>query len=140
MATVDVIHAAGGGVIRLGIFALDHCDPHATCRETTGLWVIRIDFSFIYDGVSLRDVIPPYNRPAAHVIASLKNAVSANLPAYRAKWWVYQRLNPTSATRGACCLNNTRLRGKTVVSATYDPIDAKTCVALSDGSFYFWPP
>ncbi len=83
---------AGGGTVKLGVFALDHCAPHVTCRESNRRWVIRIDFSFIHDAVTLRDVTPPQNRPAAHVIAALEVAVLKNLPAYRDKWWGYQKM------------------------------------------------
>jgi hypothetical protein len=128
MATVEVIQVAGGGVAKLGVFALDHCDPHAT------------HFSFLHDAVTLRDVIPPRNRPAAHVIVAPEYAIAKNLRAYRDMWWRYQSLNPTSAAKGACCINNSIVQGERVLSATYDSMTARTTVALADRTFYNWPP
>jgi hypothetical protein len=140
MATIDKLWIHSVGNISIGIFTLEHCDPHATCRAKNGLWTIRIDFSFIDDDVSLRDVIPAAAQVAAFVVGQLLEAVRKNLADYRALWWQYQKANPASQPRGACCLNNRMIQGRIVTSATFNPADSKTTVALADGTVYIWPP
>ena len=78
-------------------------------------------------------------RDATIAIAALEAAVAAALPAFREKWWHYQNGNPASRARGACCLNNRTIRGRGILSATYDRLTSKTTVALADGTFYYWP-
>jgi hypothetical protein len=140
MATIDTIQLAGGGVVKLGVWPRDHCDPHATCWGRAVPWTVRICFSFIDNTVTLKDVIPAQNGPPAHVISHLEQTVAGNLLAFRQKWWQYQCNNPASQASGACCLNNKTVGMQKVVSAKFDAVNGKTAVALADGTFYYWPP
>ncbi len=140
MATINRIWIGSAGNVLIGVFALDHCDPHATCRDQNRQWTVRINFSFIDDVVTLRDVIPSVSHVPGHVLDQLKATVEGNLTAYRAKWWHYQRANPASNATGACCLNNKTVQGRLEASAAFDPVNSKTTVAFADGTVYEWPP
>jgi hypothetical protein len=140
MATIDRVWISGVGDVRVGIFVHDHCDPHATCRDQNRQWTVRINFSFINDVVSLKDIMPPNAQVPNHALRRLKVTVEGNLAGYRSAWWKNQSGNPTSQSQGACCLNNKMFRGCHVTLATFDLATRKTTVALSDGTMYVWPP
>jgi hypothetical protein len=139
MATIDTIAVAGTGLIRLGVWSLDHCDPHVTCSATNGSWLIKIEFSFIHARVRPVLILPPNRVPPSTVINQLESVILAKLAAYRAAWWNNHCNNPASQTRGACCLNNQTVQGGTVQSATYNATNDKTTVALSNGMSYDLP-
>jgi len=140
MATIDTTNIAGVGTVTIGVFTLDHCPPHATCRDGNRRWTVRINFSFIHNTVSLRDIIPPWAAPPADAVAQMENLVASNLRAYQEMWWNYQQRNPSGNTIGACCLDNQALGGGVVQSATFDPATGTTVVALSNGVTHILPP
>jgi hypothetical protein len=83
---------------------------------------VRISFSFADPtAIGLLSVIPQQNNPGPRTVNDLVNAVRRNLSECRRLWWLYQQNNPLLHTEGACCLNNSRSGGKTVIDATYDP-------------------
>ena len=140
MGTLLKLPVTGASEVKLGVYPLDHCEPHATCRDRARRWTICIDFTFVDDSVVIRDVLPPSHTPSTQAIDELEQAVRGNLPAFRAKWWDYQQANPASQARGACCLNNKTISGSAVLWAKYDPSLGQTTVALASGKFYLWPP
>jgi hypothetical protein len=132
MSTIAVV-AFPGGSARMGVYTRDHCPPHATFRDQTGRWIIRISFSFLDPGVGLMSIIPPQNRPGAAVINELAQAVQRSLPECRRYWWTYQQNNPLTQTEGACCLNKQQRSGGVIVDASYDPATCQTRIAFADG-------
>lgn len=140
MATIQTETVPGAGPVKIGVWPLDHCAPHATCRSRQHQWVVRINFSFVQDAVVVRDWAPPHPPPPGHVIAHLEQSIAANLRAYREKWWEYQHANPQSQAAGACCLNNQMVQGQTVQSAVFDKATGKTTVAFANGASLSWPP
>jgi hypothetical protein len=122
------------GSARLGVFTGDHCPPHATCREITGEWTVRISFSFIDPTfVDLLSVIPAKSSPRLRVVNELAAAVLRNLKECRRLWWNYRQNNPSVQPEGACCLNSTRYGNKTIVDAAYNPGTGQTRLRFSDG-------
>ena len=139
MSTVEVV-ALSGGSAKLGVYTRDHCPPHATCRETTGEWVVRIWFSFTDStAVGLLSVIPSKSSPGHRVINELALAVRRNLQECRRLWWTYRHNNPSAHAEGACCLNNTGYGRRTVRDATYDPRTCRTRLRFTDGQTLLLP-
>jgi hypothetical protein len=132
MSTIEVVAFAGGSA-KIGIYTRDHCPPHATIREQTGRWTVRISFSFVDPGVGLMSILPPQNSPGAAVINELAQAVQRNLQECRRLWWTYQQNNPLTQTEGACCLNNQPRAGSVIVDAAYDPTVCRTRIILAGG-------
>jgi len=133
MSTIAVVAFAGGSA-RMGIYTRDHCPPHATFRDQSGRWVIRIAFSFLDANVGLMSIIPPQNSPGAGGINELAQALQQNLPECRRLWWMYQPNNPPSQAEGPCCLNNQQRSGGVIVRAEYDPVACRTRITFADGS------
>lgn len=133
MSTIEVV-AFAGGAAKMGVYARDHCPPHATFREQTGQWVVRIAFSFRDAGIALMNVIPPRNRPNSAVINELAQAVLRNLPQCRHLWWTYQQSNSLTQAEGPCCLNNQQHVGAKIVRASYDPTKCETRLELDDNT------
>jgi hypothetical protein len=131
MSTIEVVSYSGGSA-RMGVYARDHCPPHATFLDQAGHWVIRITFSFRNPGVALMSIIPPKNRPGSGVINELAQAVQRNLPECRRLWWTYQQSNPFTQAEGPCCLNNQHHAGAKIVSASYDPNKCELRIELDD--------
>jgi hypothetical protein len=131
MSTIEVV-AFSGGSARMGIYTRDHCPPHATFREITGQWVVRIAFSFRDGALALMSILPPKNRPTSSVINELAQAVSRNLPECRRLWWSYQQ--GQGHVDGPCCLNNQQHTGAIILRATYDPAASATRLELDDGT------
>lgn len=132
MSTIEVV-AFSGGSAKMGIYTRDHCPPHATFRDQTGRWIIRITFSFLDSSVLLMSIIPPQNSPGAGVINELAQAVQRNLSECRRYWWTYQQNNPLTQTAGACCLNNQQRSGGVIADAAYDPATCQTRITFADG-------
>jgi hypothetical protein len=133
MSTIELV-AMSGGSAKLGVYTRDHCPPHATCRETTGEWVVRISFSFADPtAVGLLSVIPSKSSPGSRVINELASAVRRNLQECRRLWWTYRQNNPSARAEGACCLNNTAYGRRTIAKATYDPRTNQTRLLFTDG-------
>lgn len=133
MSTIEVV-AFPGGAAKMGTHTRDHCPPHATFREQTGEWVIRIAFSFRDAGVALMSIIPAKNRPSAAIVNELAQAVLRNLSECRRLWWGYQQNNPLTQAEGPCCLNNQQHAGAIIVKASYDPRKSETRIELDDST------
>lgn len=133
MSTIEVVTCAGG-TAKMGIYTRDHCPPHATIREQTGQWTIRIAFSFRDPNVALMSIIPPRNRPSAAVVNELAQAVQRNLAECRRLWWNDQQNNPLTNAEGPCCLNNQQHAGATITKASYDPAACATRIELDDNT------
>jgi hypothetical protein len=139
MSTIEEV-ALSGGSAKLGVYTRDHCPPHATCRETTGQWVVRISFSFADPtAVGLLSAIPSKSIPGHRVINELINAVQRNLQECRRLWWTYRQNNPSAHTEGACCLNNTGYGSRIVRDATYDSRTCRTRLRFTDGQTLLLP-
>ena len=131
MSTIEIVAFAGGSA-KMGIYTREHCPPHATFREQTGSWVVRIAFSFRDSSIALMSIIPPKTRPSLAIINELGDAVRRNLSDCRRLWWTYQQNNPLTQTEGPCCLNNQQHAGATIVRASYDPAKSETRIELDD--------
>jgi len=118
MSRIEVVPVTGGSA-DLSIYTRDHCPPHATCRDTTRQWTVRIAFSFLDRNVQVLSILPPRNSPGHHVVNELAQAVQRNLSECRNLWWTYQQntLDPA----GPCCLNNQVVAGGLLLEVTYDP-------------------
>jgi hypothetical protein len=132
MSTIEVV-AFSGGSAKMGIYTREHCPPHATFRDQTGRWVVRISFSFLDPGVALMSIIPPQNSPGAGIVNELAQALLRNLSECRRLWWIYQQNNPLTQTEGPCCLNNQQRSGGVIVGAIYDPGACQTRIIFADG-------
>jgi hypothetical protein len=133
MATIEVVPFSGGSA-KLGVYTLEHCPPHATCRDVARQWVVRLTFTFVDRTIGLLSIHPPQNSPGLRVINELASAVLQNLPECRRLWWTYQQNNPLIQAQGALCLNNTTFQGGTIVEASYDPGSCQTRMRFRDGT------
>jgi hypothetical protein len=123
------------GSVHVGIWAKDHCPPHATAKDPGG-WTMRIEFSFADGNVDLLDILPTHSAPTVTVVDNVIDAVRQNLPAYRTMWWNYQQNNPVNLRQGGpCCLDNKTLpTGELVLSATYHPALDEVTLRYTDGT------
>jgi hypothetical protein len=138
MSLIEVVTLPRGSA-RMGVYTLEHCPPHATCKDLAGQWEIRISFSFLDSTVDLMSIRPVQNNPGPSIINLLAHAVRQKLAECRHLWWTYQRHNPASQAQGACCLNNIVYAGGVVVAATYDPGTSSTRTRFSNGAIVDWP-
>jgi hypothetical protein len=123
--------AVPGGSAFLGIYTRDHCPPHATCRDVSHQWTIRITFTFLDSRIGLLSVYPAQNHPGATVIRELERAVHRNLSQCRNLWWTYQQ--NTREPAGPCCLKNQTVGGSIVLDAVYEPATSRLRLRSSDG-------
>jgi hypothetical protein len=130
MSRVEVVAVPRGSAV-LGIYTRDHCPPHATCRDTSRQWTIRITFSFLDTIIGLLSVHPAQNNPGTAVIHELERAVHRNLSECRRLWWAYQQ--NTQEPAGPCCLKNQTVGGSVVLDAVYDPATSRLRLRSSDG-------
>jgi hypothetical protein len=137
MSVIEVVTLPRGSA-KPGVYALEHCPPHATCRDMAGMWEVRISFSFLDASVDLMSIRPAQNNPGSRIINELADAVRRNLKECRRLWWIYQSNNPASQTQGACCLNNTIYAGSVVIDAMYDPGTSRTRLRFPDGAVVEW--
>src|SRR5882757_519297 len=79
MSTIEVVSLPSGSA-KLGVYTKEHCPPHATCRELTGDWIVRITFSFADASTSLLGIHVRRQRPTASIIHELAAATLKNLP------------------------------------------------------------
>jgi hypothetical protein len=132
MSTIEVVTLTRGSA-KLGVYSKEHCPPHATCRELSGAWTVRITFSFADASIGLLSVHPRGRIPTSHAINELATAVQRNLPECRRRWWAFQQHNPLIQSEGPCCLNNKTVDGARVMTAAYDPGTSRTTIRFYDG-------
>jgi hypothetical protein len=130
MSRIEVVTVPGGSVA-LGVYTRDHCPPHATCRDVSRQWTIRLTFSFLDASIGLLSVHPVQNNPGSAVIRDLERAVHRNLSECRNLWWAYQQ--NTREPAGPCCLKNQVVAGSVVLDAAYDPATNRLRLRSSDG-------
>jgi hypothetical protein len=134
MSTVDNI-TFGGGTAKVGIWAKEHCPPHATVRENTNEWTMKITFSFADGDVALWKIRPTKSIPAADTINAAIDAVRNKRREYRNLWWLYQEHNLSNRRQGGpCCLNNKTVPRGEILSATYDPAKNERTFRFKDGT------
>jgi hypothetical protein len=134
MSTIDRI-TFSGGTAKVGIWAREHCPPHATVRETTDEWTMKIEFSFINENVDLWKIRALKSLPAADAVNAAIDAVRNKRREYRTLWWKYQEHNVANRRQGGpCCLNNKTIPRGEVASATYDPTKNERTLHFKDGT------
>jgi hypothetical protein len=133
MSTIEVVTLHRGSA-KLGVYSKEHCPPHATCRELSGDWTVRITFSFADASIGLLSVHTRRQVPTTRAINELATAVQRNLSECRRRWWEFQQNNPALQAEGPCCLNNTVVAGGLVTAATYDPGTCCTRMRFADGT------
>lgn len=79
----------------------EHCPPHVYVENEALPWEARFVFSFVSDTVSLLDLDPIEDAPAARTIDAIKAAISANLDKCGRTWW---------DKIGTCCLDRRWMR------------------------------
>ena len=134
MSTIDHISFSGGSA-KVGIWTRDHCPPHATVREDTREWTMKIEFSFADAYVGLHSIRTIKSAPSADAIDTAIDTVRGNRRAYRTRWWNYQRQNPANDKQGGpCCLNNQITQRGAIATATYDPTRDERTLRFKDGT------
>jgi len=74
--------------IQVFIGAEDHPPPHVHAVHSGEGWVARFRFSFLSDVTGLYRFRRRGHRPTSATLDRVAEAIMANLPACREKWWV----------------------------------------------------